>query len=105
MIISQGNKIKIKLQGYNYKLLHTSCVSILDNISRTNTEITGPIPLPTHRRIYCVLRSPHVNKNSREHFELKIYRRLLEVYEPSSQTIDALMKLNLPAGIDVEIKL
>lgn len=104
-MIAQNNKIKIKLKAYNYKLLHQSCSNILENVNRTNTVITGPIVLPTDRRIYCVLRSPHVNKNSREHFELRIYKRLLEIHKPSSQAIDALMKLNLPAGIDVEIKL
>nr|YP_009296522.1 ribosomal protein S10 [Thorea hispida]AOM65457.1 ribosomal protein S10 [Thorea hispida]ARX95826.1 30S ribosomal protein S10 [Thorea hispida]UNJ79112.1 ribosomal protein S10 [Thorea hispida] len=105
MVITQEKKIKIKLKAYSYKLLNQSCSNILDNISQTNTTITGPIVLPTDRRIYCVLRSPHVNKNSREHFEVRIHKRLLEIHKPSSQTIDALMKLNLPAGIDVEIKL
>lgn len=105
MVIPIDNKIKIKLKAYNYKLLNESLSNILDNVSRTNAIIRGPIVLPTHRRLYCVLRSPHVNKNSREHFELRIYKRLLEIHKPSSQTIDALMKLNLPAGIDVEIKL
>lgn len=105
MINRVKNKIKIKLKAYNYKLLNQSCINILENVRRTNALITGPIPLPTHRRIYCVLRSPHVDKDSREHFEIKTHKRILEIYKPSSQTIDALMKLNLPSGIDVEIKL
>nr|QCI06043.1 ribosomal protein S10 [Delesseria sanguinea] len=105
MQVNENNKIRIKLKTYDYNLLKISCKSILETIQRTQAKIIGPIPLPTKRRIYCVLRSPHVDKDSREHFEIRIHSRLININEPSSQTIDALMKLNIPAGVDLEIKL
>nr|QCI04853.1 ribosomal protein S10 [Bornetia secundiflora] len=105
MIINPKSQIRIKLKTYNYNLLTTSCGSIIEALNRTNTTITGPIPLPTKRTIYCVLRSPHVDKDSREHFEIKIHTKIIDIHEPSSQSIDALMKLNIPAGVDIEIKL
>nr|YP_009397301.1 ribosomal protein S10 [Thuretia quercifolia]ARW66487.1 ribosomal protein S10 [Thuretia quercifolia] len=98
-------KIRIKLKTYDYNLLKISCNSIIETIKRTNTNITGPIPLPTKRKIYCVLRSPHVDKDSREHFEIRIHKKLIDINEPSSQTVDALMKLNIPAGVEIEVKL
>nr|YP_009313366.1 Ribosomal protein S10 [Dichotomaria marginata]SCW21620.1 Ribosomal protein S10 [Dichotomaria marginata] len=99
------NSIRIKLKGYDKSLLNISCKNILEAVQRTNAISIGPIPLPTKKRIYCVLRSPHVDKDSREHFELKIHKRMINIHKPSSQTIDALMKLNLPAGVDIEVKL
>nr|QCI08780.1 ribosomal protein S10 [Sphondylothamnion multifidum] len=105
MIVNKNNKIRIKLQTYNHELLKTSCNSIIQTIERTQSEITGPIPLPTKRKIYCVLRSPHVDKDSREHFEIRIHRKIIDIHEPSYQTIDALMKLNISAGVDIEVKL
>lgn len=105
MITKQKNKIRIKLKAYDHNILNISCANILDTAKRTNAIAMGPIPLPTHRRIYCVLRSPHVDKDSREHFELRTHKRIIDIEEPSSQTIDALMKLNLPAGVDIEVKL
>nr|QCI04683.1 ribosomal protein S10 [Apoglossum ruscifolium] len=105
MPIIKKNTIRIKLKTYNYNLLKISCNSILETINRTEAKIIGPVALPTRRKIYCVLRSPHVDKDSREHFEIRIHSKLIDIYEPSSQTIDALMKLNIPAGIDIEIKL
>nr|YP_009399172.1 ribosomal protein S10 [Taenioma perpusillum]ARW68569.1 ribosomal protein S10 [Taenioma perpusillum] len=103
--MKKTNKIKIKLKAYECKILNTSCDSIVETIKRTNSSISGPIPMPTRRKIYCVLRSPHVDKDSREHFEVRIHSKLIEINEPSSQTIDSLMKLNIPAGVDIEIKL
>lgn len=82
-----------------------SCDQIIDTLSQTDALIVGPIYLPTKRKIYCVLRSPHVDKDSREHFELRIHNRMLDIYTISSQTIDSLMKLNIPAGVDIEVKL
>lgn len=82
-----------------------TCGKIIDTASKTSAIPAGPIALPTKRKIYCVLRSPHVDKDSREHFEIRSHRRLIDIYEPSSQTIDALMKLNLPSGVDIEVKL
>ena len=105
MTITQQTKIRIKLKAYNSIILNTSCDKILDTASRTNAVAVGPIPLPTKRRIYCVLRSPHVDKASREHFEIRSHRRIIDIHQPSSQTIDALMKLNLPSGVDIEVKL
>nr|YP_009313773.1 Ribosomal protein S10 [Helminthocladia australis]SCW22027.1 Ribosomal protein S10 [Helminthocladia australis] len=105
MTLQQKQKIRIRLKAYDHILLNTSCDDIIDTVNRTNAKSIGPIPLPTHRRIYCVLRSPHVDKDSREHFELRTHKRIIDIYDPSSQTIDALMKLNLPAGVDIEVKL
>lgn len=105
MNIINKNKIRIKLKAYNHKLLNTSCENILSTTNRTENKAVGPIAMPTKRRIYCVLRSPHVDKDSREHFEIKIHTKIIDLYQPSTQTIDALMKLNIPAGVDVEIKL
>ncbi|MBU0675642.1 MAG: 30S ribosomal protein S10 [Proteobacteria bacterium] len=98
-------KIRIRLKGYDHKLLDKSTMEIVDTAKRTGASIAGPIPLPTSTNKYCVLRSPHVDKKSREHFEMRTHRRLLDILEPTQQTIDALMKLQLSAGVDVEIKL
>nr|YP_009394196.1 ribosomal protein S10 [Rhodomela confervoides]ARW62758.1 ribosomal protein S10 [Rhodomela confervoides] len=99
------DKIRIRLKTYDHTLLNVSCNSIIDTINRTEAKVVGPISIPTRRRIYCVLRSPHVDKDSREHFEVRIHTKIIDVYKSSTQTIDALMKLNIPAGVDVEVKL
>lgn len=99
------NRIRIKLKTYNHTLLQVSYNSIIETINRTEAKVVGPISIPTRRRIYCVLRSPHVDKDSREHFEVRIHTKIIDVYKSSTQTIDALMKLNIPAGVDVEVKL
>ena len=101
----QKQKIRIKLKSYDTSLLNLSCEKIIDTASRTEALTMGPIPIPTRRKIYCVLRSPHVNKDSREHFETRTHKRIIDVYEPSSQTIDSLMKLDLPSGVHIEVKL
>jgi small subunit ribosomal protein S10 len=101
----QTQKIRIRLKGYDHKLLDQSTHEIVDTAKRTGANIAGPIPLPTSVNKYCVLRSPHVDKKSREEFEMRTHRRLLDILEPTQQTIDALMKLELSAGVDVEIKL
>ena len=98
-------KIRIRLKGYDHKLLDKSTLEIVETAKRTGASIAGPIPLPTSINKYCVLRSPHVDKKSREQFEMRTHRRLLDILEPTQQTIDALMKLQLAAGVDVEIKL
>jgi small subunit ribosomal protein S10 len=98
-------KIRIRLKGYDHKLLDKSTIEIVDTAKRTGASIAGPIPLPTTINKYCVLRSPHVDKKSREQFEMRTHRRLLDILEPTQQTIDALMKLQLSAGVDVEIRL
>nr|QCI07542.1 ribosomal protein S10 [Malaconema sp.] len=104
MQINNQGKIRIKLKTYDHNLLKISCKNIIETINRTNAEIIGPIPLPMKKKIYCVLRSPHVDKDSREHFEIRIHTKLIEIERTSSQTIDALMKLNIPAGVDIEVK-
>ena len=99
-----SQKIRIKLKSYDHNLLDKSAEKIVKTVKSTGAVVSGPIPLPTHRRIYTVLRSPHVNKKAREQFELCAYKRLLDIYSSSSKTVDALMKLELPSGVDVEIK-
>lgn len=99
-----SQKIRIKLRSYDHNLVDKSADKIVKTVKATGAVINGPIPLPTHKRIYTVLRSPHVNKKSREQFQLCSYKRLLDIYSSSSKTIDALMKLELPSGVDVEIK-
>jgi small subunit ribosomal protein S10 len=99
----QKQKIRIRLKGYKADLLNQSCEKILDTAARTNSLTMGPVPMPTKRKIYCVLRSPHVNKDSREHFEIRVHKRIIDIYDPSSQTIDSLMKLDLPSGVDISV--
>jgi small subunit ribosomal protein S10 len=99
-----GQRIRIRLKAYDYRVLDTSTGEIVDTAKRTGAQVAGPIPLPTVKNKYCVLRSPHVDKKSREAFEIRTHKRLLDILEPTQQTVDALMKLDLPAGVDVEIK-
>lgn len=101
----QTQKIRIRLKAYDHKLLDSSTEEIVETAKRTGATVAGPIPLPTDINKYCVLRSPHVDKKSREQFEMRTHKRLLDILEPTQQTIDALMKLELSAGVDVEIKL
>jgi small subunit ribosomal protein S10 len=98
-------KIRIRLKGYDHKLIDKSTREIVDTAKRTGASVAGPIPLPTTINKYTVLRSPHIDKKSREQCEMRTHRRLLDILEPTQQTIDALMKLQLSAGVDVEIKL
>ncbi len=98
-------KIRIRLKAYDYRLLDQSAGEIAATSKRTGAEVVGPIPLPTKINKYCVLRSPHVDKKSREQFEIRTYKRLIDILSPTPQTVDALMRLELPAGVDVEIKL
>ena len=97
-------KLRIALKAYESKLLDDSCQQIIDVVNKEETKVVGPIPLPTKRRIYCVLRSPHVNKDAREHFEIRTHKRIIDVYSPSETTMENLRNLNLSAGVDVEIK-
>jgi small subunit ribosomal protein S10 len=98
-------KIRIRLKGYDHRLLDQSVVEIMDTATRTGAKVSGPIPLPTRINRWTVLRSPHVDKKSREQFEIRTHKRLLDILDPTPQTVDALMKLDLAAGVDVEIKL
>ena len=99
-----AQKIRIRLKGYDHQQLDRSAQSIVETAQRTGATITGPVPLPTEKNVYCVIRSPFKDKDSREHFEVRTHKRLLDILEPTTQTVDALMKLELPAGVDVEIK-
>ncbi|HDM10174.1 MAG: 30S ribosomal protein S10 [Deltaproteobacteria bacterium] len=100
-----NQKIRIRLKAYDHKLLDQAALEIVETARETGARVAGPIPLPTEINKYCVLRSPHVNKKSREQFEIRTHKRLLDILEPTQQTVDALMKLDLAAGVDVEIKL
>lgn len=99
-----AQKIRIKLKSYDYKLIDKSAERIVQAVKATKAVVNGPIPLPSQKEIYTVLRSPHVNKKSREQFQLCTYKRLIDIYSNSSKTIDALMKLELPSGVEVAIK-
>lgn len=99
------DKIRIRLKAYDHKLIDASTEKIVDTAKRTGARVVGPIPLPTAKSIYCVLRSPHVDKKSREHFETRTHKRLIDIMEPNPKTVDALMRLDLPAGVDIEVKL
>ena len=98
-------KIRIRLKAFDRRMLDLSCDKIIETADTTAASAIGPIPLPTKRKIYCVLRSPHVDKDSREHFETRTHRRIIDIYSPTAKTIDALMKLDLPSGVDIEVKL
>ena len=99
-----NQKIRIRLKAYDHRLLDQSTTEIVDTARRTGARVAGPIPLPTVRNRWTVLRSPHVDKKSREQFEIRTHKRLLDILQPTPETVDALMKLDLPAGVDVEIK-
>jgi len=102
--MSEQQKIRIKLKAYDHRLLDISTADIVETAKKTGAEVLGPIPLPTRREIFTVLRSPHVDKKSREQFLLKTHKRLIDIVNPTGKTIDALRKLDLPAGVHVEIK-
>ncbi|KAJ4725261.1 Ribosomal protein S10 [Melia azedarach] len=103
--IAPKQKIRIKLRSYWVPLIEDSCKQIMDAARNTNAKTMGPVPLPTKKRIYCVLKSPHVHKDARFHFEIRTHQRLIDILYPTAQTIDSLMQLDLPAGVDVEVKL
>ena len=102
---NKATKIRIRLKAYDHKLLDQAVGEIVESARRTGARLAGPIPLPTRINRYTVLRSPHVDKKSREQFEIRTHKRLLDIVDPTPQTVDALMKLDLAAGVDVEIKL
>ena len=103
--LSKNQKIRIRLKAYDHKALDQSAVKIVDTAKKTGAMVSGPIPLPTEKNIYTILRSPHVNKDSREQFEMRTHKRLIDILQPTNKTVDALMRLDLPAGVDIEIKL
>ncbi|OPZ49685.1 MAG: 30S ribosomal protein S10 [Firmicutes bacterium ADurb.BinA052] len=100
-----SQRIRIKLKAFDHKILDQSAERIVDTAKRMGSEVSGPVPLPTERNVYTVLRSVHIDKDSREQFEMRTHKRLIDILEPTPKTIDALMRLDLPAGVDIEIKL
>jgi len=102
--MTEQQRIRIRLKAYDYRVLDQSTAEIVATAKRSGAKVSGPIPLPTKREDYTVLRSPHIDKKSREQFQVKIHKRLLDIINPTSKTIDALKKLNLPTGVNIEIK-
>ena len=100
-----GQKIRIKLKAYDHNLSDLSAEKIVETVKKTGTKVSGPIPLPTEKEIITILRATHKYKDSREQFELRTHKRLIDIYNPTSKTVDSLMKLDLPAGVDISIKL
>ncbi|HAG08795.1 MAG TPA: 30S ribosomal protein S10 [Desulfotomaculum sp.] len=101
----KNQRIRIRLKAYDHRMLDQSAQKIVETAKRTGAEVVGPIPLPTEKNIYTILRSPHKDKDSREQFEMRTRKRLIDILEPPPKTVDALMRLDLPAGVDIEIKL
>jgi small subunit ribosomal protein S10 len=98
-------KIRIRLKAYDHELVDRSARSIVETAERTGATIVGPVPLPTEKNVYCVIRSPFKDKDSREHFEIRTHKRLIDIHQPTPKTVDSLMRMDLPAGVDIEIKL
>ena len=103
--MADKQKIRIRLKAYDHEIIDQSTKKIVETVVRTNAVVRGPIPLPTEKRRFTVIRSPHKDKDSREHFEMRIHKRLLDILEPSPKTVDSLQRLDLPAGVDIEIKI
>jgi small subunit ribosomal protein S10 len=103
--MAQAQKIRIRLKAYDHEVIDQSARKIVDTVTRTGAKVSGPVPLPTERSVYCVVRSPHKDKDSREHFEMRTHKRLIDILDPTAKTVDSLMRLDLPAGVDIEIKL
>ena len=99
-----GQKIRIKLKAYDADVIDKSAKKIIETVESSGAKVSGPIPLPNRRSLYCVIRSPHVDKDSREQFEIRTHKRLIDIIDPNPKTVDMLMRMNLPAGVDIEIK-
>ena len=100
-----AQSIRIRLKAFDHEIIDQSTKKIVETVVRTQAKVRGPVPLPTEIRRYCVVRSPHVDKDSREHFEIRTHKRLIDIHQPTPKTVDSLMRLDLPAGVDIEIKL
>jgi small subunit ribosomal protein S10 len=100
-----GQKIRIRLKAYDHEVVDSSARKIVETVTRTGAQVAGPVPLPTEINRFCVIRSPHKYKDSREHFEMRTHKRLIDIIDPTPKTVDSLMRLDLPAGVDIEIKL
>lgn len=98
-------KIRIRLKAFDHKIIDQSAQKIVETAKKTGASVSGPIPLPTEKNVFTILRSPHVNKDSREQFEMRTHKRLIDIIDPTPKTVDALMRLDLPSGVDIEIKL
>ena len=105
MASPSGQKIRIRLKAYDHEVIDQSTKKIVETVLRTQAKVRGPVPLPTEIRKYTVVRSPHVDKDSREHFEMRTHKRLIDILDPTPKTVDSLMRLDLPAGVDISIKL
>jgi small subunit ribosomal protein S10 len=103
--MADKQKIRIRLKAYDHELIDQSTKKIVETVNRTGADVRGPIPLPTDKHRYTVIRSPHKDKDSREHFEMRIHKRLLDIIDPTPKTVDSLQRLDLPAGVDIEIKI
>jgi small subunit ribosomal protein S10 len=103
--LAAAQKIRIRLKAYDHEVIDQSARKIVDTATRTGAKVAGPVPLPTERSVYCVIRSPHKDKDSREHFEMRTHKRLIDILDPTPKTVDSLMRLELPAGVHIEIKL
>ena len=103
--MASSQKIRIRLKAYDHEIIDQSAKKIVETVKRTQAEVRGPVPLPTEKHRYTVIRGPHKDKDSREHFEMRIHKRLLDILEPSPKTVDSLQRLDLPAGVDIEIKI
>ncbi|MCI8675547.1 MAG: 30S ribosomal protein S10 [Atopobiaceae bacterium] len=100
-----SQKIRIRLKGFDHELVDQSSKQIVETAQKTGARVSGPIPPPTERNVYCVIRSPHKDKDSREEFEMRTHKRLIDILDPPSETVDSLMRLDLPAGVEIDIKL
>ena len=105
MVTANNQKIRIILKAFDHRILDQSAAQIVEAAERTGARVLGPVPLPTSIKRFCVIRGPHIDKDSREHFELRTHNRLIDILEPTSKTIDSLTRLNVPAGVDISIKL
>ena len=104
MADAKGQKIRIRLKAYDHEIIDQSTKKIVETVVRTQAKVRGPVPLPTEIRRFCVVRSPHVDKDSREHFEMRTHKRLIDILDPTPKTVDALMRIDLPASVDVNIQ-
>ena len=105
MSTTKRQRIRVCLKAYDHQLIDSSALKIVETGKRTGASVAGPIPMPTKRRVYCVLRSPHVDKKSREHFEMRTHKRIIDIYDPTQQTTEELSRMDLPSGVDIEVKL
>ena len=105
MAANTGQKIRIRLKAYDHEVIDQSTKKIVETVLRTQATVRGPIPLPTEKHRFTVIRSPHKDKDSREHFEMRIHKRLIDIVEPTGKTVEALQRLDLPAGVDIELKM